>query len=176
MPSSFFSSTLYLLMKHNPLKSTSTGICQVIIVLVHLPGSTLLLFNITGSRDSVCWPICLICKFCLHLFLFFLPFTKLPSFGSHPARYLTLPSGHLPLTSSVFFLSLLQSPQLRIKETTVKSNSLFKIMHWGLMHISLERLYDKLSPETLTVWDSTSMMHDICCDTSINYGLGDVYV
>lgn len=28
-------------MKHNPLKSTSAGICQVITSLVHLPGSTL---------------------------------------------------------------------------------------------------------------------------------------
>lgn len=110
-PASFFSSvssTLYLLMKHNPLKSTSAGICQVIIGLVHLPGSTLLLFNITGFCDSFCRPICLNCKFfhiCSCLFLSFkilLSFSSRPAVTLHPIRLFWSPSS---LSPSVFSFS-----------------------------------------------------------------------
>lgn len=131
-PPSFFSSvssTLYLLMKHNPLKSTSTGICQVITSLVRLPASTLCYSTITGF----CWPIWLNVSFLLRsFFLLICPFNF----------------GHLPLPLSVFFIFLFLllngwgSTDAQILTSGQMSFSVCR----SLVHISSESVYYKTIP------------------------------
>lgn len=142
-------------MKHNPLKSTSAGICQVIIGLVHLPGSTLLLFNITGFCDSVCRPICLNCKFfhiCSCLFLSFkilLSFSSRPAVTLHPILLFWSPSSLSLRFFFFFFLSLCYS--------TIRSNFILCLQSSTKVLCTFPQnvFIIKLSPETLTVWDST---------------------
>ena len=155
--SSSVSSTLYLLMKHDPLKSVLGDLSCFHRLCVSARLNTLLLFNITASASK---PVC------PSVWMFFL--SPSLSFSCHPA---SSNSSFLSPSSTFCCCHFYRWGQA----TTIRSNviSLFISIRVQWTILSSECVYCK-NPVKLTAWDSTYKWCILFAANSINSSLGDV--
>lgn len=146
----------YLLMKHNPLQSTRTGIYHGLgffCLAQHSGCSLILQASVTPSVSPSGW----IWTFFLHLcsFLFF------SSYSCRNSLFLILLCSSLCLSTAM------------TKGTTNRSDFTlcFTIHHYQPCAHLLRMFFRKLSTGRLAVWDSPWMMHYICCYTGLTVAL-----